>query len=439
MIQNIHNVHVGKIVLFSILITFFFYSQSCKATVATAATIGAGVDTIGDEIDSKIDSATQAGELLIAKGAMEVRSLLDLWKEKNANLLDKSFDEINDTARETLLGIEGIVTQFDGITEQRMIEVRSTIDQVTVTMENIIILGKGRSFILRYEPQIIPPNIEDIFTLIVKGVNLGDSSFTVDLPTDKHTLNIKNENEIEVLIDSDNFKKEEGKSKRVVFDVTYNTKSDWRVLRVLGVKKNVTRTISLILLPKKIGSFEVKLVHTNKEKIVETFTANVGGFSGRHTTRKKVARPKNGFLWDIDNRAAFRAIHNHGDGGRCHPTSANNPIWNESNKHGVTITARLDDRDRGFNRRDGHAFCSLTGPVFKMVNKDVPSKLKGDITWLKDIPLVIKDPKSNVITVTLFDGRKIVGTIPMVNKYFKVKRLTKDKAVIQPIVPELAW
>ena len=294
-------------------------------------------------------------------------------------------------------------------------------------------LSKGRSYVLGQYPRVLHPSVRDTIIVKLTGVNLDLADAQL------------------VLGNGHRARRSQLGAQEVMFRVPMaaltidTTKFQLHTLRFTHSSRKgsglfnpivqVKREIEIATLPRTVGRFSFTGTRKFQNRESEAFTADAGRFSGRSESVNRIARPKDGWRWDL-TQPIVQVSTGSGEAGRCSEI-----LLNESNENGIVVRARLDEiREvtwRGIRYSGGYKYCGAQGTIYRMVDAEGPiPALDGRITWMRDliVPMPI-DTKDFALQVNLFTSEGRVFTNADQCQYFTVVK-EPGRLVIHPTIPK---
>ncbi len=400
------------------------------AEAAGAASTSVVLGSIRSNLLDLLDSSMDRVDYSVAQAAIKMLQALDTWEKVNSNLMDKAFSGLDEASRNLFSDANAFLQNTNEYVSQNVKDIDDIVIKINQISESMI-FGDKRSYILNQSPLVVPKNNDDSITVRLTGVNLDVAEPNIFLDGEAVTKRILGPTLVEFEIPKESLVTSNEKLALTTFDVEYKTR-DGSFLFVFPSYKDVKTQIRLAGLPDTLGSYNLQITKNVVNREVKEYTADGGKFKGRNTTRKKVMNPENGFKWLIDDRSKFKVVSTgSGEAGKCH----DDIWWNDSNEHGITISARLDEikevKLTGVKFKDGYKHCGLRGLVYKDVTKSKTEVVaNGTMGWMSDIVLDFPNGTTSFrITFTNFEGKtSIIDNSTSEDKYFKVVR--SDKSII---------
>lgn len=370
------------LIIFGLLNVPFISAQTANATIAETVGVATLIDQFKMSIESLIKSAEQSGDFLIGRVAIQMRDAIDAWERSNKELIEKTFDKLDDSQRKLFRDIDKTFDEFDS-------NMKINIDQandIVVNFSQIIagtIIGDSDPWVLDYSPRILVPAGPGQVVIRIIGPNLSLANPTIEISDDDvRILKGARAHELVEQVERSVLTFDEGKVTlyRMPFEFDSEQFSFLRPWTWLGSKRDKIE-LAFWMLPETVGSYtfatRVRLAQ-REEKIA---TIEMGEFKGRNTRIKRnvpVPGYENGWRLDVDKKKEI-VLHDRGsDKGRCEGVEDSTITQN-----GLVMYARVDERFRGGRRRDAIANCAISLPLFRDYEKedDGPSK-SGRLGWL---------------------------------------------------------
>jgi hypothetical protein len=429
-----HHGRFCAIVFCAALASFAATKATQAADLVSSATTAITLKQLFSSLDSLINKARDDGDYLLARAGAQAKDALDTWQKANGALLDKAFSELDAASRENFARANQLINSANSGVANRLETAQQITENANQIVESIPLSG-NQTYILRFQPRILPPNATDNFTLRLRGVNLDKGNPKLKLSNGEASRSLVGPLEVQYTIPISEIPRNPSKIEVRTFDVSYTTPSDSWIQRVFGKRNEVKREVPVISLPTTLASYELTGVRRFENREERTFYRYVGEFRGRNTTIRRVAIPINsepGWKWDLEK--PFDIIQGHGEAGRCHDA----PLMNESSENGVTISARVDEiRNIEYPLgTDGYVNCTLCGTVYRIVSATENISATGEVSWNGDktIPLP-PGTESFVLKVKSFDNRERVYTSTGSDKFYNIRR-DQNAIIISPVVPE---
>jgi hypothetical protein len=403
-------------------------TTAANAVIAEGATVGVILNKLHDQLADLIDKSRDSGDFITWRVAITGRDLIDSFQKSNIELLNKAFKDIDKTQQDMLRGIDANADKLVSGTKMTL----DAADALTGEWSQIIsttIVGSSRPYIVSYSPRVLVPEGERTVRLRIIGPNLGRSdarikntpfaSIRPSNPVDQAAVFNLNREAI-------GFPETESIVQRL--SIAYN------VPKYLVFNDTASNDVELWLLPVKMGSYNIttRVEATNRE--ITNRIVNLGQFRGRNSRiPRAVLVPDTSLGWrlDLTRRNEIRLIQGGADKGRCEGIDDQSITEN-----GLTMFARVDNRDRPLNRRDAWTDCSISLPLYRSTKVEVDGAgADGDLSWTKDISIKIPNNLISMnIKVDLFDKRSRVFTGSGSDKYVDIRK-EGDQLIFRPIPP----
>lgn len=404
--------------------TSLTYSQ-----VTEVVTTRAIMDEISKSLTQIVNESMTRFDYSVAKAAMEGLSLIEAWKEANSHLLDKAFSGIDEQSRNIISRIDALSKEVNNDIEKHISIVNEIVIGANQITENIIGSSK-RTFILDYSPKVIFPTNDSTILIRVKGVNL-DRSYAKYEMVNGSFLNLDitgpTSASFELPVSELNFNT--SSPQLLKLSIHHRTRNG----SFLFIPKfsDVERKIILTSLSNNFGTFE--LIGERAFESVERrmYEADAGRFEARNSNVWKIAKPLEGYKWDlrdgVDSRKEFKIKQYSGESARCEGIA-----WNESTENGLSIQARCDQirqvNRRGIRWKAGYVGCGVEGPIYRVVsNTEQLNNIRGTIEWNKDIAITIpNDLKNFQLKITMYDGTERIITNDYADGMLRVIKNTNN-------------
>ncbi|TIM76477.1 MAG: hypothetical protein E5Y58_05330 [Mesorhizobium sp.] len=395
---------------------------------------GIGVSVLMDQffgsLDGTIKKAQDAGDFVLWRAAIQVRDALDAWKRTNGELLDKAFDELDDAESKFVRDVNALLDQGTlqvGIALDRAEEINLAFTQTVSTT----IFASGDPWIMSYTPRVVTPVGEDNFLLVVSGPNLANANARLEIEPPVDMIGPK-AMEIAATMARANLPFEERTSKFVTLPLTYlSVATVWYKPWTWFSSERGKSDLTFWLLPTVPASYQIttKIRVDAPETKIEVL--NLGTFRGRNSEIDRavpIPAYEQGWRLDLYRRGEIRLHDRGGDRGRCEGIRQPSITAN-----GLTMYARVDNRDSIRGRRDAFVNCAISLPLIKAGTADVdgPSKPDpagaelgwADLAWNKDETFEL--PQNLVglrIIVRTFDGNERTYTGAAAEKFLRISQ-----------------
>ena len=397
------------------------------AELAGTAATSVVIDQLFKELNNSIAKATERGDYLLARAGMEAKSAIESWEQANTHLLKELFKDLEKETRESFERAHQLASRVDVTLEKRLETAQQTVENSNQIVESIPLTGH-KTYVLRYIPRIQPPTEPQAFRLRIRGVNLDRGNLQVTLPTGT-ILNGANSSalETEFMIPASALRSDKSKVMINALKLSYSTAADSLLWRILGSKDTATRELNIATLPEVYASYKFTSTLARLKKDSEPYKWEEQ-FSGKNENLERVAKPGDGWYWELENPKPVMTQHG-GESGTCEAIK-----FDKSTKNGLVIQVRVDQVRRFDN---GWVNCRVEGTRYKTTEEKIRGPAKeGSLSWLKDesIPLE-KDTDNFELEVATFDNRTINLTGSATDKFFDVKR-DPNRVRITPKIPD---
>jgi hypothetical protein len=396
---------------------------------------GVGVSVLMDQffgsLDGTIKNAQEAGDFVLWRAAIQVRDALDAWKRTNSELLDKAFDDLDDAESKLIRDVNALLDQGTlqvGIALDRAEEINLAFSQTVSTT----ILASGDPWVMSYAPRVLIPVGEDNFLLVVKGPNLAEADARLELEPPVEMIGPRT-TEIAARMTRSSFPFDEHSSRFETVSLTYwSVASVWyKPLTWFSSARSQT-DLTFWLLPKVPATYQIKTTVRVDAPERKVEVLNLGSFRGRNSEIDRAVPIPNyeqGWRLDLDRKEEITLHDNGGDNGRCEGIRQPSITAN-----GLTMYARVDNRDNLSGRRDAWVTCSISLPLIKAGTADVDGPTKpmppdgaelgwADLAW--NIDETFELPTNLVtlrIAVRTFDGNERVYTGAAAERFLRISQ-----------------
>jgi len=411
-----------KITLVALFVTFGvavnpIAQNRARAAIAETAATGAVLGQLKQTADDIISKARDAGDFLLWRFGIQLKDLLDAWEKTNSALLDKIFNKIDKEKQDALRGINATI-------DKTLIEKNLTVEQIrSISAEwaqiiSTTIVASSKPYVMHYSPRVLLPEGENIIRIQVVGPNLGRAEAQLTVPSNRIAKPINpTSHNLRFPITRSYLSFPETESTTAAFTLSYLSNPGG----LLSFGSRSTNEIEFWLLPAQLGRYEINTRVTVDNRETTTRIVNLGQFKGRNSRiPRAVPVPDAALGWKLDltQRRSIRLIQGGADRGRCegiHETSIT--------ENGLTMFARVDNRDRGPFRRDAWTNCSISLPLYRVTSSEIDGPgSTGTLNWTKDQSFRLPaQMKSTMITVDLFDKRRIIATGQASDKYLDIR------------------
>ena len=394
-------------------------------------TTGATVNAIFSEINDSIDHARNTGNYLATLGLVRVKDALDVWVNSNSELLDKAFSDLDEASKENFGRVRSAISEANSAAEDRL----ATASELTDSANQLVasIQPGSKPYISRFSPRLVPPTATASYTIKVRGVSLDSANPNLALETGTAKRALIGPNEVQFSVPISATPSDDTNIQVKNLQLTYTQPKSGFMSWIRGAKEEVLRQLPIVILPNVLGTYTIEGTRKIMKREVDTFSQDLGQFKGTNRREHKIANPRLGWRWDASNRDAFSWQGSGGEKGRCEGIE-----WNNSGEHGIDFYARLDRIGRSIrypNGAPGKISCTLTGPVYRMVETtESIGPLNGKLTWTADALIALPAETDSIkVTVRTFDGRVRAFTSSDTDSFFDLR---KDGEVLT-LVPKV--
>ena len=424
---------------------------------AHAEPLTAGVAIAGTEsvLRSVIQKAENTGDYLAWKAGIEAKLVIDSWKEANSELLDDALDDLNETQSAFFRRLDTTVKHAD---VPGQIESLTRVTELLNQTVNDAIFWNQNTGVFRHFPSVIHPEITQNILVTIRGVNLDKNNPKIEFNGVSNPLPILDLKRQQVVFElPKGVLKHHNDSIKTVSGVLSYDKP--KKFFEFGETKRIKLPIAFLLLPKKLGSYEVRVFNNSVEKqykpkeLVREFHYSSGALS---TDCKSFPQnPGTDHFIDVDSiRVAPRWIEEktirlplmnkkHTIPGHWQGEWGTNGSWSvkTKSKHGfaIEVCARRYARGPlGLDTKPGYKHVLIGWKEYKEIKKSTEEKIDSNtLTWSNEREVVVPDNSSSpIVEVTLFN---VTGTKKILphgsSKFLNIDWDGKKRLILKPKIP----
>lgn len=398
---------------------------------AAGVTTGIFLDQLFTKVSHLMTEARNAGDYLLARSALEALNAIDAWQKANSKILKDGLDQIDKTSKANFDRAQQLVDTANIDVAHRLETAAQITDNANQIIESIP-LGSYQTYVLRYQPRIIPPNAGDHFIIRIRGVRLDKGDPQLKLSTGPAKRDLIGPQEVQFTVPMSELSVDPDALTRRSLKITYSTPKESWFARLFGQRDEVTRELPIIALPTKLATYQGQALRHFTKPDKRPYQSPEESFRGRHTNIPSLPiKPPAGWQWDLTQPLSL--VPGQADNGHCSHIDLN-----ASTQDGVVIVGHVDERGRTWqypNGGDGWTNCALAGTIYRLI-PDIETKvINGAIYWTKDEPISISADFVPDIQVNTFDKRSVKVTGTETDTFFTVHR-NPDSLIIKPKVPE---
>lgn len=382
------------------------------------------LEEIETTAESLLESATEDGQYVVASAGIELTNGIDEAEIAAQRLIDDFDSDLNRTLNTAIGNLSASLDELEIALEDGVVDATG----IGISVENAVAdlrFWDNEAYITDYRPKVVlPTGTQDIqFELFL--INGREADPEIRLPDG--TLATRTDGDVN----------------RYVFSVprdSFNTSTDDVSLETLTVAlskerflrspKVVERDIGVLRLSNTLGTYEFSSLETERRRITEMRTVNLGQFKGTNREKDKAVRPRAG--WRIDT--TFKPIHRQGKGRSADCRGYREHTLSEG---GFSFFARVDKIVAPDKIGPGYVNCTVTFREYDWVDEEVPGEQQsGDIAWTGDLLLKMSENTSFwELTVRTFDGRERTFIAGGADSFYTVT--SNSRAVLlSPVVPQ---
>ena len=401
------------------------------AAIVEGAKTAALINSIRTLINDAIDKAQNTGNYLLFKSGTELKSVIDTWEKANANLLNKAFQELNDSQRRFFSEANSSAQKLNQDVAAQMEAATKIAELANQTVADVRIFDGGLA-LFRYAPRIVYPGITGEIVFTVRGINFDDAdpqlSLQNGIPTKRISLS---KQEAVFVIPSSAFSYQPQATSFAKLTLSYLNPADGLFGRIAdsfrGRKERRSTEIAVMQLPEQLGTYVLQ--HRTRDTTRDTWNgAREFYWSGRGDSRTETQGPH-----DNGWRMVIAALHQGrvwGEAGRgCHLLS--------NNEHGFAIEIRVGTiRTLRNPNGPGYQHCIWHWQEYierQVINDQPPAN--GVIGWTSDIPFTLPaNRESFVLRIKTWHGleRAIAGS--QTEPFYQISE-AGNTVIIRPQIP----
>lgn len=401
-------------------------------SIVGSASVGATLQGISGLVEDSIDKAQNTGDYLLFKSATELKSVISTWESANQNLLDKTFNELNESQRIFFNNINATANQLNSNVENHLETATRIAELANQSVQDIRIFDGGLG-LFRYSPRIVYSGIPEDVTFIIRGVNFDKADPKLVLPSGGNANRVSLTRQEAVFVFSkDEFKFNDIKAEFTNLKLEYLAPSD----SVFGKIKDTFRgrktiksaNISILQLPNNLGNYS--LTYKTKESHKEIWSGERQfHHSGRNSSATFNQGPHdNNWKMIISSLGKAREWGRAGKG--CSVVT--------NNEYGFSIKIQVGVIRELFNpNAPGYQHCIYRWQEFTeyQQEKEFP-ELNGRLKWEIDSAIALPENlKSFKLNISTWDGKTRVFNGSASETFYKIDE-SKDLLIIKPQIPK---
>lgn len=400
------------------------------AEIAGAASTKIALDNIFSGVDNLIAKARAEGDYLLARAGAEARNAIDAWKAANGSLLDKAFNDLDKASQDLFLKTQALISRGNQEVGANLENARQITENANQIIESIP--TQRRTYVLRFYPRIFPPNNQnEFFTFTIRGVNLDGAQPSISLNGKQGSVTTQTQQEVQFKIPTSAVTSDNAALALNTAELSYTVPSENWLKWLTGRRDEIKRSLSFVVLPKDLGSFNLNYKRTVTREEEKPHTVDLGQFKATNQRVYKTAAPPAGYRWVLEK--PLNVDQGSGEAGHCDGVD-----FAQTNPQGVVVFARLDQIHnwRYPSGADGYVNCSISGTVVRTVEDEISeSPDSGPLTWTSDLPIEMKPKiKSISLTVKTFDRRERAFNGTGTDKFYDVDS-SASGLILRPKVP----
>jgi hypothetical protein len=408
-----------------------------NAVFVESLAAGALINHFGNVASDLIDKGRDSGDFLVARLGIQLKDVVDAWKNANSDLLNDAFDKLDKQKQDFFRGIDREVEIILDGKEVTFDEVERLTGEWSTIISNMNFVGNSDPALLNYYPRVLTPEGRQSVSLIATGPNLAAAGATLDRGQNERVKPLANlDHQIQFPLKRADFSFPEDDVAAVNLTMNYREHPfKWYNPLTWFSRATARKDLVIQLLPKRLAKYDIQTRVKVDVRKVETRVVNLGHFQGRNSRiPRAVAAPDAALGWRIDltRRSEIALVPGGGDQGRCEGIEDTSITEN-----GLTMFARVDNRDQVWTTRDAWVDCAIRLPIYKIESEEqVGPHQIGDLRWEKDEKFSLPSNLTSMnVSVATFDQRSRIFTGAGSDKFFDLK-VEGGLLVIRPRPPK---
>lgn len=403
-------------------------SSPAKAVIAEGVITGVLLNSLHDKLADLINKSRESGDFLVWRVAITGRDLVDAIQKSNVEVLDKAFEDLDRQKQDVLRSLDANISKITHGGELVFNRAENFTGEWTQIISSTY-HASSRPYVMSYSPRVLIPDGNQTVNLRVNGPNIGKSSPKIEGKQFEAVKPIAPVEQTAVFeIKKSSFLFPEYDSIIQKIDVSYS------VPKYVVFSDKSTNNLELWLLPRVLGHYKISTRVASINREIGSRTIGLGQFKGRNSRiYRNVVVPDAQLGWrlDLNKRGEIRLHQGGADKGRCEGIDHQSVTEN-----GLTMFARVDNRDQVFGRRDAWTDCAISIPVYRETKIEVDGTgAEGDLSWTKDVSFKLPDNLMKLdVKVDIFDKRSRIFTGAGTDKYFDL-RTEGGQVIFRPNPP----
>lgn len=401
------------------------------AKIASSAASGAVIDEALKRVQLIIDDATQKGNYLLVRAAIEARIAIENFKMANSELLDKAFSALDETSRDNFARINSTLQEAASGTmaaTQAALQITDNAQQLTATLD----LQGFRSYLLRYSPSVAFEGKPSPIAVAVRGVNMDEAEAVLETSKGPLQPKIRGKQDLLFEVPVSELSFQNNKSSLKSFQLQYQSVKPGLLNRALGKKEQVNRDIVLFLLPKQLATFSLTTVVGGTKRSLDGKNYTLDQFRGVDADQEKAIAAPAG--WKIDLASLGYSQGEGGGNSYCIGYSTENRT-----EFGVVFRAHVGRIKTIQNPTGspGYVNCSVMYTLYK----DDPTEsagpsATGSMSWTSDQTIQLPpNLKSFTLEVNTFEGIQRIHTNDDSTPIYTVTK-EPSRILLRPKIPQ---
>jgi hypothetical protein len=409
--------------------------------VVSSAFIGARADTpldiIGVEksINDVARRAQETGDHIAQAFAEQALRVIAEWKKANSELIDKSFDRLDDQSKKLFTELNNIATRIERGEAVTFVDLQRTMATAGSTLSRIPGASKEPT-VSFYWPTIVLPSGESKINISIIGSHIANGKPTVSFGGKPVEVKKRSDNEIGFDLDRKDLSsdKAETRSSTLLFRYEVST-ARWYNPFSWWSAETRERNIELKMLPGVPGN--VTVIPTVRQESWETQVVGpqlVGGVGKDNTYRAPVTitpqLQEEGWVLDkaAQGKGQFDDNGGDGDGGSSCVGYDQGSFTDKS----FAFLIQHGHKTEGFHKSDAYQNCRVWIYLKRRKVEEKPAEAATKaLNWSKDVDFPLpENTVSTAVKVQMYDGREF-SILTDQQVPYGLFQIFRDKSVVK--------
>ncbi|WP_156439831.1 hypothetical protein [Bradyrhizobium valentinum] len=387
-------------------------SLLCLAVSLTGAKADTPLDILGVEksVNDVARRAQETGDAVARAFAEQALKVIGEWKKANAELINLSFDRLDDQSKKMFTEINNVATRIEKGAAITFVDLQRTMATAGDTIARVPGASKDPAVSFT-RPTIILPSGEPTINIHIIGSRLANAKPTVSFGDKPLQVKKISDNEISFDVDRQSLNGDKGETKSSLFLLRYEVdKAKWYNPFSWGSTETRERNVEVKKLPGTPGN--VTVIPTVREETWETRVDGPKVVGGRGKDAPFIASvtiipelQEQGWVIDKAAQKSAQFDDNGGDGDGGSSCVGYSPDTFTDKSFGFHI--QHGHKTSGLSKSDAHQNCRVWIHMKRRKIEEKPAaELTKPLDWLSDVDFPLpKNTVSSVIKAKMYDGR----------------------------------